>query len=290
MSGFATAATSWIASRASKDTRAAYTRDLDLWLKFCADQDDRPESPFADTVVRFRNWLQETRAVSTMRRVLASLSACYVGAWPTAENPFNSKRLPRPPGVSFGKTEIVSDADARAVIDAAGSRGEAPLRDVALLRVLWSTGMRRVSAVSIRRDGVIKRDGTVFLRHTLKGGREHEADVPQETAHAIAAWLQEAPPSRWLFCVLDGSRPMSVESVTRTIDKAAKAAGIHVHPHQFRAAFITGGLNAGIAIERVAKAVGHLDLRSTARYDKGERGAGVVAEVAMFRSKTRPAP
>jgi len=223
-----------------------------------------------------------------MRRVLATLSACYVGAWPEIENPFNVRRLPRPPGMTFAKTEVVSDDDARAVIDAAGSRGDAPLRDAALLRVLWSTGMRRVSAVSIRRDWVIKRDDAVYLRHTLKGGREHEADVPPETAEAIVAWLQEAPPSRWLFCVLDGSRPMSVAAVTKTLEKAAKVAGVHVHPHQFRSAFITRALDANIAIARVARAVGHLDVRSTARYDRGERGAVVVAEVAAFRSKQRP--
>lgn len=287
MADFTTAARSWIASRASKDTRAAYTRDLGLWLEHCSEAGADPGAPSADTAVAFRNHLQETRAVSTMRRVLASLSACYVGAWPEIDNPFDSKRLPRPPGMTFAKTELVSDEDARAVIDAAASRGEAPLRDVALLRVLWSTGMRRVSAVSIRRDGVVDRDGTMWLRHTLKGGRPHEVDAPPETAHAINAWLDAAPPSRWLFCVLDGSRPMSVEAVTHTIDRAAKVAGVHVHPHQFRAAFITRGLDAHIAIERMAKAVGHLDLRSTARYDRGERGAGVVSEVAAFRSKNQ---
>ncbi len=287
MADFAAAATSWITSRASKDTRAAYTRDLGLWLEHCKSKDADSGAPSPDTVVSFRNWLQETRAVSTMRRVLASLSACYVGAWPSIDNPFDSKRLPRPPGMTFAKTELVSDDHARAVIDAAASRGESPLRDVALLRVLWSTGMRRVSAVSIRRDGVVYRNETMWLRHTLKGGRPHEVDAPPETAHAINAWLESAPPSRWLFCVLDGSRPMSVESVTKTIAKAARSAGVHVHPHQFRAAFITRGLDAHIAIERMAKAVGHLDLRSTARYDRGERGAGVVSEVAAFRGKTR---
>lgn len=285
MPDFDTAAKSWIASRASKDTRAAYTRDLDLWLKFCSNLKSKPESPSADTVVQFRNWLQETRAVSTMRRVLACLSACYSHAWPQIDNPFDAKRLPRPPGMTFAKTELVSDEDARAVIDAAASHGDSPLRDVALLRVLWSTGMRRVSAVSIRRDGVVYRDGTMWLRHTLKGGRPHEIDAPADTAHAINAWLEVAPVSRWLFCVLDGSRAMSVDAVTKTIDRAAKVAGVHVHPHQFRAAFITRGLDAHIAIERMAKAVGHLDLRSTARYDRGERGAGVVSEVAAFRNK-----
>lgn len=276
---FPVSAKQWVASRASKETRAAYGRDLALWLGHCKE----PSAPLANEVVAFRNWLQENRAPLTVRRVLATLSAVYMAVQPDRANPFSTKTLPRPPSTSYARTQAVSDDIARLIIGAAGDRGEVSLRDRALLHVLYATGMRRVSAVSIRRDAIIRQGGTMVLPHTLKGGRQWEAELTQEASQAVEEWLAAAPRSKWLFCVKDGSRALSPQAVTKILAKASAAVGTHVHPHQFRASFITSARDAGIGLDSVAQVVGHLNTATTQRYDNHNRGAGVVERVAEFR-------
>ena len=43
----------------------------------------------------------------------------------------------------------------------------------------------------------------------------------------------------------------------------------------------------GIRIERVQAAAHHRDIKSTVRYDRGARGAGVAAELAALRANDR---
>jgi len=285
---FRSAAKAYIASRASPQTRAAYTRDLVAWLRLCEEIACDPSSPSLTATTTFRDALRAQHAPLTVRRTLASLAAIYAAILPVIPNPFAEKALPRPPAANYSKTEAVEDGDARKVIAAAGSRGEVPARDAALLWVLWSTGMRRVSAVSIRRDGVLRRAGKgLILRHVLKGGEEVESELPLEAAEAVGSWLEAAPPSRWLFCTVDGSRALSPQAVTKIVAVAAKVAGVDVHPHMFRAALITRALDAGISLVRVQAAVHHKDPRSTLRYDRGSRGAGVALEVARFRASEK---
>lgn len=284
---FTADARSWVASRASKETRSAYARDLELWLNHCDKNKAYPGEPPTDVVIAFRNWLQDNRAPLSARRTLAALSSIYAGAHSTAANPFAASRLPRPPNSGFARTQAVSDEIARLIIAAAGERGEVPLRDRALLHVLYATGMRRVSAVSIRRDSIYNRGGLMILPLVLKGGRTWENELTPEAEQAVKQWLQAAPRSKWLFCTQDGSRALSPQAVTKILAKASAAVGTHVHPHQFRAAFITTGRDANIGLDGLAAVVGHRSTSTTQLYDRGNRGAGVVAKVAEHRERNR---
>lgn len=276
----------WIRLRRSAHTRDAYSRDLSLWIEFCEGTGTDSDAPTESVVASFVDWLEMGGYVPlSRRRALASLSAGFSAKRPAQDNPFAKKNL-WPSAVSYRPTDAVSNDDARRVIEAAGRRGRTPLRDAALLWVLWATGMRRVSVVSIHRRGVVHRGGLTILRHILKGGDQVETELSDEAARAVGAWLDVAPTSDWLFCSLNG-RSLTPQSVTSIVAAAAEDVGIHIHPHQFRAAAITEALDAGIPIERVAKFVHHRDIRSTLRYDRGQRGAGVAAEVATFRKRAQ---
>lgn len=273
----------WIETRRSKQTRAAYKRDLETWSTWCDESGADKRSPAPEQAAAFRDALLAMRAPLSVRRVLSTLSSVWTATRHGERNPFSERSLPRPPASSYSRTEALSDEDARRLVAAAGERGEAPLRDRALLLVLWTTGMRRSSAASAARSGLFWRDGTRLLRHRVKGGAEVESELTDEASRAVDAWLAEAPRSRWLFCRLDGGA-LSPQSVTRVVAAAAVAANVkEAHPHMFRAAFVTRALDAGVALERVQRAAHHSDPRSTQRYDRGRRGAGVVAEVAALR-------
>jgi site-specific recombinase XerD len=283
MTSFAGTAASWVASRGSPKTREAYSRDLHLWLQHCQRTGADAAKPTQQAAIAFRDELLKTEAALSVRRRLACVRAIYSALRPGETNWFLEKHLPSPPASSYSRTEAVSIEDARATIAAAATRGKTPARDAALLWVLWSTGMRRVSAASIRRDGVIRRGDTTIVRYILKGGKEHENELPSDAVDAVRTWLGDAPPSKWLFCTNDGKRPLTPQAVTKIVALASRAAGLHVHPHQFRSAAATNLIDAGAPIESVRAFLGHESIASTLRYDTRQRGVGMAAKLADFR-------
>lgn len=274
--------TDWVASRRSANTRSAYLRDVHMWLDFCAKRKASAVKPAPKTVVAFRDELLKDRAPLSVRRTLACLSAAYSAIAPTMANPFSERAMPRPSASTYSRTEAAADEDVRAMLNVSADKP----RDFAMLWLLWATGMRRVSAVSIRRDGMRRDAGRLMLRFTDKGGGEEETEVPQDAATAIDAWLKVAPDSKWLFCTKSGAR-LSPQAVTKIVSVIAKEACVKVHPHMFRAAVATTLLDANVPLEQARAFLRHKDPRTTLRYDRGHRAAGVADRLAAYRNGGR---
>lgn len=301
MTKFEAACREFIASRGSPRTRTAYLGDLRRWLDYCEERGADPAAPTLTLSSSFRDELQETFAPLTVRRVLSSLSKMYrravaredrLASW----NPFDPDALDRPPDSSEGKTELVSAQHARAILAEADAddspRGR---RDAAIIHLIHATGMRRMSAVGLRRNDVIERSEQMVVRVPKKGGGEQEIEVTDEAASAIRRWLEVAPASRWLFSNLRSEktdednakdRRLSGATVNEALVRLTERAGTpHVHPHQFRASLATDALDAGVPLRDVQAMLGHADPKTTLRYDRGRRGAGVAATVAQHRDK-----
>lgn len=276
-------AKNYIASRGSSHTRLAYQHDLNLWLQFCSNNSIDPASPTLPAAISFRDYLSIEYAPLSIRRILASLSAIYSNQF-NIVNYFTEKTLRRPPASNVQKTQIIETSVANDLIVIASERGKFPERDVAILWVLWSTGMRRKGIVSIRRDWIIEQENITKVRHILKGGKEVESELINETVNAIEDWLKVAPESKWLFCQKNGSA-LTPQAITNLVNRVGKAAGLHIHPHMFRASLITHGLDADISLVRVQAMAHHEDPRSTLGYDRRARGAGVSEEIARFRRR-----
>lgn len=276
--------TAWASSRRTPNTRAAYMRDLARWDAFCLDRDIDPERPQTEHAVAFRDYLLSTMAPLSVRRTLACLCAVFSATLPTRANPFNERALPRPSSTSFSRTEALPDEAARIMLE--HLRDSGGQRDLAILSVLWSTGMRRSSVVSIRRDGIINRNGVTVVRHLIKGGKEKESELPADCVALVNAWLSVAPASKWLFCTKDGTRPLKPEAVTKMVRALGAKLGIEASPHMLRAACVTTLLDLGTPLEQVRAFVHHEDPRTTLRYDRGLRGVGVASKLAEARRKT----
>lgn len=271
----------WVNSRRSQSTRAAYRRDIKRWLTFCKERKINASNPAPAHAIAFRDDLLASMAPLTVRRVLACLCAAFSATQPTKANPFSERALPRPSSASFSRTEALPDDAARTMLGYLKESGDH--RGLALLSILWATGMRRGSAVSIRREGLIVRDGVTVVRHVIKGGKEVESELPAECAGYVASWLSVAPPSRWLFCTKDGTRPLKPEAVTKMVRGLGAKLGIVASPHMLRAACVTTLLDIGTPLEQVRAFVHHEDPRTTLRYDRGLRGVGVAGKLADAR-------
>ncbi len=270
-----------------------YNLDLDSWLAHCDSAQIDPSAPTLEAAISFREAIERDKAPQTVRRTLSALSSMYAYAIeaephnPRATcNPFRTRSLPRPPASAYGHTEALSTEDALKVIaEVEKDPSQLARRDLAILRLLYDTGMRVSSAVALLRQNLFVRDGQMYVRVTVKGGKVREAPIPETATRAIEHWLSTSGhTARCVFPRPDGLGPLTTKSVNKRLEMYGKRAGVaRVHPHRFRASYITAALDAGIPLHEVQASVHHEDPKTTLRYDRGKRGAGVADAVAKFR-------
>ena len=191
----------------------------------------------------------------------------------------------RAPRHEPGPPETLTDADYANLLRVPDRRSLAGKRDYALLRVLGDCGLRSAElrglrAQDLRRPRANARHYRLFVRG--KGGREREVPVPEAVQQAIDARLKVHPLARGvglrdehpLFVRLgrhvhEDPVLLSAEAVYRLVRRQAIAAGVPqrlAHPHALRAYWATHCLEAGVPVHEVSARLGHVDLRTTARY------------------------
>jgi integrase len=184
-----------------------------------------------------------------------------------------------------GPPETLTDTDYANVLRVPDRRTIAGKRDYALLRVLGDCGLRSAEVRALRaRD--LRRPRANARHHRLyvrgKGGREREVPVPAAVQQALEAWLNVHPLARGvglldeqpLFVRLGrhGDQdpvPLSAVAVHRLVRRSCLGAGVPerlAHPHALRAYWATRCLEAGVPVHEVSARLGHVDLRTTARY------------------------
>ncbi|MGO9901254.1 MAG: tyrosine-type recombinase/integrase [Solirubrobacteraceae bacterium] len=191
-------------------------------------------------------------------------------------------RLPRH---EPGPPETLTDSDYANLLRVPDRRTLSGKRDYALLRVLGDCGLRSAElrglrAQDLRRPRSNARHYRLFVRG--KGGREREVPVPEAVEHAIDARVKVHPLARGI--ALRDEHPLfvrigrhahedpvalSAEAVYRIVRRSCIAAGVPdrlAHPHALRAYWATHCLEAGVAVHELSARLGHVDLRTTARY------------------------
>lgn len=191
----------------------------------------------------------------------------------------------RTPRHEPGPPETLTDIDYANLLRVPDRRSLAGKRDYALLRVLGDCGLRSAElrglrAQDLRRPRVNARHFRLFVRG--KGGREREVPVPEAVQQAIDAWVKVHPLASGvglrdehpLFVRLgrhghENPLALSAEAVYRLVRRHCLAAGVPdrlAHPHALRAYWATHCLEAGLSVHEVSARLGHVDLRTTARY------------------------
>lgn len=291
MTPFERAAREHAMSRNAKGTRYLYGRDLEAWLEFCEKKRRSPARPTLAIASMFRDELAKTQKPLTIRRTLAALSAMYgeaverekpLATW----NPF--KRLPRPQADAYARTEALSSKEAISLIGAAGADpGKLGKRDLAILWLLYDTGLRRSSISALRQSDRFLRESRTLIYVTVKGGKRREVEVPDDAARALSEWLAILGPHEFVFPSRCG-RSLTPSAINKIVNLRARQVGLKgIHPHRFRASYVTSALDAGIPLHDVQASVHHVDPLTTLRYDRGARGLGVSTKVSNHREQKR---
>ena len=250
---------------ASKHTLAAYRNDLAQ----AAEALGALGSAAPEDVSRLGGRWAEL-APSTVARRSAALRRFFgflVDEGLRSDDP--SAALPRP---RFERPlpRILDKDEVRRMFEAAEDRassGEAAaVRNLALLELLYGSGLRASELVSLPRRAI--RPGQPFLMVLGKGSKERLVPISTRADAAVQAWLEHVPGSAaWLFP--SAGKHISRVRLFQIVRQMAADAGIspdRVSPHVLRHAFATHLLSGGADLRVLQSLLGHADIATTQIY------------------------
>ena len=227
-----------------------------------------------------RSWLARLQTTGRSRTTIArrATAARVFTAWL-----HRTGRLPTDPGSALGSPKrhktlppVLRADEAEALIRSASELADdgtpVGLRDVAMLELLYATGVRVGELVGLDIDDV---DGERRLVRVLGKGRK-ERSVPYGTpaARALERWLASGRPA----LRVEGSGPALFLGVRgRRIDQRAVRALVHrrvadvpgapdIGPHGLRHTAATHLLEGGADLRSVQELLGHASLATTQLY------------------------
>ena len=141
------------------------------------------------------------------------------------------------------------------------------IRDVAMIDLLASTGIRVGELVKMNREDIDfqERQCIVFG----KGNKEREVYFNARTKIHLKCYLEQRTDNNPALFVSLSSPPsrLTISGVENRLRQLGKRANIiKVHPHKFRRTLATMAIDKGMPIEQVQKLLGHVKIDTTLHY------------------------
>ncbi|MCX4351314.1 MAG: tyrosine-type recombinase/integrase [Lachnospiraceae bacterium] len=144
------------------------------------------------------------------------------------------------------------------------------LRDMAVIELLFATGMRISELCSLKAGSVNLFDRTILIygkgskERRIQIGNEDVLHVLKEYKNIFSEQIKECNH----FFASQSGKPLSDQSIRRMINKYTSLAAIELHitPHMFRHTFATSLLEADVDIRYIQEMLGHSSINITEIY------------------------
>jgi integrase/recombinase XerC len=257
--------------RLSPHTESAYRRDLGALASFCAAERIRGWKQIDNFHVRTFAAREHRDGLGprSVQRRLSALRSFFnflirervIDSNPAADirAPKAAKRLPR-----------TLDVDQVASLLARKPSGALGSRDLAMLELLYSSGLRLAELAGLDVADLDLADRTV--RVLGKGAKTRVLPVGSKAATALHAWLGErralVKESSGALFVGRGGRRLGARAIQKRIGRWAVASDLNVpvHPHLLRHSFATHLLESSRDLRGVQELLGHADISTTQVY------------------------
>lgn len=209
-------------------------------------------------------------APSTVARRAAALRRFFgflVDEGERSDDP--SGALPKPT-LQRPLPRILDEEQVKSIFEAAENRATSgeplALRNLAILELLYGSGLRATELVSLPRGAV--RPSQPFLILQGKGSKERLVPISSRGSEAVERWRENVPASSaWLFP--SGKSHLSRVRLYQLVREQAADAGIapdRISPHVLRHAFATHLLAGGADLRVLQSLLGHADIATTQIY------------------------
>lgn len=205
------------------------------------------------------------RKISSLRKFFQWLAANQHRADNPAEPLHSAKQMRNLP-------KTLTESQVNALLAAPDVRTAAGLRDLAMLEVLYASGLRVSELVGLPLRGLDLQQGLVQV--IGKGNKERLVPMGEPAVLAVTAYLAQGrgellkqKQSDFLFISRLGG-PMTRQAFWQLIKRYALVAGITspISPHVLRHAFATHLVNHGADLRVVQLLLGHADITTTQIY------------------------
>ena len=277
------------AAAVAADQGAPLTRQTyaGVYRAFCAfvGPDAGAEAFTGERVRAYRDELERAgRSPATIAKHLSALRtlAAALGT--------DGVRTVRGAKVARGEPRALSAEQYARLLRMPDLRTTAGKRDLALLHLLGTAGLRRAEASALLVADVDEhpRAEDARLRRAIAGstpwwvtvrrgkrGRRRRVPLEQAELDALTSWVRVRPTCAHEELLVSLPRtgyspaPLAVRDITRIVTRYAAAAGLPADrrtPHVLRHTFCTHLADAGVAIDVIRELAGHADIRTTTIY------------------------
>ena len=254
-------------------TIKAYTIDMRQFENFVQNKDWLSK----ETVMNYIDLLHKKYKPKSAKRKIACLKAFY--HYLEMENiidinPFHKITIKYKEPVVLPKTiplpyveSILRTAYQKYYSSTTIFQKESNLRNIIVLELLFSTGMRVSEASHLKLQNIDLKSNTIYIFG--KGSKERIMCLANDNISAlILQYLKtRLVKSDYLFVNKLGNN-LSEQSIRNMVNNYAKAAGVdlHITPHMFRHTFATALLDEDVNIRYIQQLLGHSSIVTTQIY------------------------
>ena len=259
-------------------TQKAYKTDL---LQFADYIIDRGSELSKDNLQAYLTELHRRYKIKSIKRKLASLKTFFNYLEYEdilLDNPLNRMRIKLhepfllPRTIPLETVDMILQCAYKQKQSSCGTpcQMRTSLRDIAVLELLFATGVRVSELCFLRKDSINLSSGEIRIYG--KGAKERliqigNNDVLSALSSYYSASSEDIENSGWFFVNRFGQR-LSDQSVRNMINRYTNLAGIeqHITPHMFRHAFATLLLEEDVDIRYIQQLLGHSSISTTQIY------------------------
>ena len=205
---------------------------------------------------------QQGASSSYLRTIRQDLSSIFSWLYDKGYVKSNPVRGVKPIKVEAKIKKALSDVELEKL-----KRNAKHTRDLVILEVLVSTGIRVAELVGLNRNDVDFVNGS--MKVFGKGRKERIVYMSQTANFYLQNYLADrTDDNEALFISLRKPvKRISIDSVQSLLKKLGQQTNIEkVHPHKFRRTLATNLLNKGMPLENVSRILGHAKLDTTMGY------------------------
>jgi len=263
----------WLESGLSENTRLSYQSDLNLCAEWHAQKALNLRFAQRDSILSFLAFKASSgyKPRSTAR-ILCSLKRYFQYLVRENIRPDNPCALVEAPKLGRPLPKSLSEHDVESLLRSPDENTAIGKRDLAMLELLYATGLRVTELVSLEMSQMSFTQGLV--RVVGKGNKERLVPLGEQALQRIKQYCDQARneilkgKSTEALFVTNRGGAMTRHAFWHLIKRYAVKAGIshELSPHTLRHAFATHLLNHGADLRVVQMLLGHSDLSTTQIY------------------------
>jgi integrase/recombinase XerD len=254
------------------NTVQAYSRDLIRFFQFLEKKKLTPLEVSKDQITEYTSIIGRRLSSRSVARNISAVRSFFRFLVTEGRIKSSPTRLVETPRVSMRLPGVLSQADVEHLLSQPDVSRPIGQRDMAMLEILYATGLRVSELVNLKTQDLNLEAG--YVRTLGKGSKERVIPMGEKAVAAVKEYLSSArirltkgTNSPYLFLTFRG-RPMTRQGFWKIIKKYGRQALIKkkLTPHSIRHSFASHLLDAGADLRSVQVMLGHADISTTQIY------------------------